>query len=83
MSKLSNPSLPMPKMIGNTSHPNSNNPINPSIQTALSKMFFHYKQVVCHNVALPFKLKGILRQKKNYENSNISPCKTIMFKKIL
>jgi hypothetical protein len=27
-------------------------------------------------VALPFTLKSILRQKKkNYENSNISPCK--------
>jgi hypothetical protein len=24
---------------------------------------------------LPFTLKSILRQKKNYENSNISPCK--------
>jgi hypothetical protein len=27
-------------------------------------MFFHNKQVVCHTVALPFKLKGILRPKK-------------------
>jgi hypothetical protein len=26
-------------------------------------------------VALPFALKGILRQKKSYGNSNISPCK--------
>jgi hypothetical protein len=25
--------------------------------------------------------KSILRQKKNYENSNISPCKNIIFKK--
>jgi hypothetical protein len=34
---------------------------------------FHYKekQGVCHSVALP--LKDILRQKKNYGNSNISP----------
>jgi hypothetical protein len=31
----------------------------------------------CHTVALPFILKSILRQKKNYENSNISPCKNI------
>jgi hypothetical protein len=31
------------------------------------------QQVVCHIVALPFTLKNILRQKKNYENSNISP----------
>jgi hypothetical protein len=30
---------------------------------------------VCHTVALPFTLKNILRQKKNYENSNISPRK--------
>ncbi len=26
------------------------------------------QQEVCHIVALPFTLKGILRQKKNYEN---------------
>jgi len=31
--------------------------------------------------ALPFTLKSILRQKKNYGNSNISPCKNIIFKK--
>ncbi len=37
------------------------------------------KQGVCHTVALP--LKRILRQKKNYKNSNISPCKTIIWKK--
>jgi hypothetical protein len=37
---------------------------------------------VCHTLALPFTLKSILRQKKNYdENSNISPCKNIIFKK--
>jgi hypothetical protein len=30
---------------------------------------------VCHTVALSFTLRSILRQKKNYENSNISPCK--------
>jgi hypothetical protein len=35
------------------------------------------KQGVCHTVALPFTLKNILRQKKNYENSNISPCQNI------
>jgi hypothetical protein len=38
---------------------------------------------VYHIVALPFTLKSILKQKKNYENSNISRCKNIMFKKIL
>jgi hypothetical protein len=32
-------------------------------------------------VALPFTLKSILRQKKDYENSNISPCKNIIFTK--
>jgi hypothetical protein len=31
-------------------------------------------------MALPFTLKSILRQKKNYGNSNISPCKNIIFK---
>jgi hypothetical protein len=30
---------------------------------------------VCHTVNLPLILKSILRQKKNYGNSNISPCK--------
>jgi hypothetical protein len=34
-------------------------------------------QGVCHTVALPFTLKSMLRQKKNYENSNISPSKNI------
>jgi hypothetical protein len=32
----------------------------------------------CHTVALPFTIKSILMQKKNYENSNISPCKIII-----
>jgi hypothetical protein len=36
---------------------------------------------VYHTAALPFTLKDILRQKKNYENSNISSCKNIIFKK--
>jgi hypothetical protein len=39
------------------------------------------KQGVCHTVALPCTLKSILRQNKNYGNSNISPCKNIIFKK--
>jgi hypothetical protein len=30
---------------------------------------------------LPFTFKSILMQKKNYENSNISLCKNIIFKK--
>jgi len=43
------------------------------------------KQGLCHIVAaLPFTLKSILRQRKNYGTSNISPCKNIIFnKKIL
>jgi hypothetical protein len=32
-------------------------------------------------VALPFTLNTILREKKNDENSGISPCKNIIFKK--
>jgi hypothetical protein len=40
------------------------------------------KEGVSHTVALPFTLlKSILRQKKNYGNSNISPCTNIIFKK--
>ncbi len=39
------------------------------------------KQGVCHTVALLFTLKSILRKKKNYGNSNISPCKNIIFQK--
>jgi hypothetical protein len=42
---------------------------------------FAIKEKVGHIVALPFTLKSILRKKKNYENSNISPCKSIIFKK--
>jgi hypothetical protein len=38
------------------------------------------KQGVCHNVTLPFTSKSICRQKKNYENSNISPCKSLILK---
>jgi hypothetical protein len=33
------------------------------------------KQGVCHTMALPLTLKSILMQKKNYGNSNFSPCK--------
>ncbi len=38
---------------------------------------------MCHIVALPFTLKSILSQKKKYGNSNISPCKNVIFKEIL
>jgi hypothetical protein len=36
-----------------------------------------------HTVPLPFALKSILRQPKKFENSNILPCKNIIFKNIL
>jgi hypothetical protein len=36
---------------------------------------------VCPTVAFPFTLKVILRQKKNYRNSNISPCKNYNLQK--
>jgi hypothetical protein len=35
----------------------------------------------CVIMALPFTWKNILRQKKNYGNSKISPCKNVIFKK--
>jgi hypothetical protein len=44
-------------------------------------MSFHLQQGACHIVALPFTLKSILRQEKNYRNSNISPCKNVIFQK--
>jgi hypothetical protein len=44
-------------------------------------LFSFLEQGVCHTMALPFTLKRNLRQKKNYGNSNISPCKNIIFKK--
>ncbi len=40
----------------------------------LSNLIFKNKGFVTW-VALPFTLTSILRQKKNYGNSNISPCK--------
>jgi hypothetical protein len=39
------------------------------------------KTKLVHTVALTFTLKSILRQKKNNENSNISPYKNIILKK--
>jgi hypothetical protein len=42
------------------------------------------QQGVCHHiVALSFTFKGILRQKKNYENSNVSPMQKYNLQKIL
>jgi len=40
------------------------------------------EQGVCHTVALPFTFLKILKQKKNYGNSNISPCKNIPYPKV-
>ncbi len=43
---------------------------------------FVTRGVSTHTVALPFTFKSIFRQKKkNYGNSNISPCKNIILKK--
>ncbi len=44
-------------------------------------LYSYPKQGVCHIVALPYTINSILMQKKNYGNSNISPCKNIIFKK--
>jgi hypothetical protein len=41
----------------------------------IDKVIEEAKQGVCHLVALSFTLKNILKQKENYESSNISPCK--------
>ncbi len=49
--------------------------------SSLLDWVLYFQQGVCHIVALPFTLKNILRQKKNYGNSNISPLKTIIFNK--
>jgi hypothetical protein len=51
-------------------------PLSEKQQNSLTK-----QRGVCHSVALPLTLKSILRQKKNYGNSNILPCKDISFKK--
>jgi hypothetical protein len=46
------------------------------------KCLIYSNKGLCHIVALPFTLKSILMQnKRNYGNSNISPCKNIIFKK--
>jgi N-methylhydantoinase B/oxoprolinase/acetone carboxylase alpha subunit len=44
------------------------------------EMFLVTIFLVYHNVAFPFTLKNIIKQKKNYENSNISPRKNIILK---
>jgi hypothetical protein len=53
-----------------------------AIEALLCSKEILLQQGVCHTVALPFTLKSILMQKKNYGHSNISPCKNILiFKK--
>jgi hypothetical protein len=47
----------------------------------ISHIWSNKQQGACDTVALPFTLKGMLMQKKNYGNSNISPCKDIIFEK--
>jgi hypothetical protein len=48
------------------------------LKNSFTKYYSPTKQGVCHTVALPFTFKKrILRQKKNYGNSNISPCKNL------
>jgi hypothetical protein len=54
-----------------------------SLEFRVTQMKPQVKQGMCHTSALPFTLKSFLRQEKNYENSNISPCKNIIFIKIL
>jgi hypothetical protein len=54
-----------------------------SISSVKEQDWAFLKQGVCHAVALPFTLKSFLRQKKIHGNSNIPPCKNIIFKKTL
>jgi hypothetical protein len=53
--------------------------IRPALGSASCEPLFQHG--VCHTVAFPFTLKSISREEKNYENSNISPCKDTIFKK--
>jgi hypothetical protein len=67
----------------------------PQAITCTSKTFVLYPPIIhtqwvsqgkqtrvrCHTVALPFTFNKILRQKKSYGDSNISPCKTINLRK--
>jgi hypothetical protein len=55
--------------------------LNCRFEKVSSQSLKGYQQGVCHTVALPLTLKSILRQKKNYGNSNISPYKNIIFQK--
>jgi hypothetical protein len=57
-----------------------NTPCPPPLNDPCRMVALYKRNKGCHTVALPFTLKIILRQKKNYENSNISPCKNISSK---
>jgi hypothetical protein len=50
-----------------------------SVSTILTKKWSITRAVSHYGLAI-YILKGILRQKKNYENSNISPYKNVIFK---
>jgi hypothetical protein len=50
-------------------------------KTSILFLILQNQQGVYHTLALPFTLKSILRQKKNYGNSNISPRENMIFKK--
>jgi len=52
-----------------------------SVSRILAKTGLYITRGVSHCGLAIYILKGILRQKKNYENSNISPCKNVIFKK--
>jgi hypothetical protein len=53
---------------------------HPWVYCNTHKAFLNITKGICRSVALPFTLKSISRQKKNYGNSNISPCKNRIFK---
>jgi hypothetical protein len=55
--------------------------INPTIQISMVSQNTTITRGVSQCGLAIFTLKSILRQKKNYGNSSISPCKNIIFKK--
>jgi hypothetical protein len=68
------PFLPLKKIYENrkSQPPQPQSKIQTTIQT---------QQEVCHIVALRFTFKSIKARRRIMENSNISPCKNIIFKK--
>jgi hypothetical protein len=51
----------------------------------IKEVYWYYQKQLemYYTLALPFTLKSNLRLKKSFENSNISSCKNIIFKRIL